>query len=411
MGLSKFQDLLSIIYDGLPGSVRSFISPALEPAYFTVIRVLLIASQIHLSVYQLQGKGRWGDGTLITLLFGEGRGIPYVLDLLYAEEPTKKHLGKVFIWKIKSQIKLDVPRADLVLVGIDGIFSRFLSRQGFIVIPEWVMFKLDLAKPLPKGRRNKALRENLRKVRKYEYCFEMTRDPAKFEYFYHQMYLPYAAKKYGELSLVGSFRNLRRIFEKGVLLLVNRRDECISGFLIGMGDKTVSAHYAGVREGKIEHLEKGALAACYYFTISWAKEKGYEWVDFGHCRPFFNDGGFFHKKTWGMEIRRSNRLMPATKAVFGIKVCNHQQGLLVFLAKNPFIFIDRGKLKGLIFAQQEHPLTLGEVQALFKTYYIPGIDSFVIASFQGFTQQAEEFASSQSPQRLYLTSLNPDTFF
>jgi hypothetical protein len=89
-----------------------------------------------------------------------------------------------------------------------------------------------------------------------------------------------------------------------------------------------------------------------------------------------------------------------------MKVCNYQKGLLDFLVKNPFISIDQGKLKGLIFTQQDHPLTLDEVQALVGTYHIPGIDSFVIASVQGFTQEAEEFVSSQSPQRLYLTSLN-----
>ena len=93
-----------------------------------------------------------------------------------------------------------------------------------------------------------------------------------------------------------------------------------------------------------------------------------------------------------------------------MKVRSRQQGLLDFLAKNPFISLDQGKLKGLIFSQQDHSLTLDEIQALNKTYNIPGIDSFVISSLYGFTQEAEEFASSQSPQRLYLTRLNPDTF-
>jgi hypothetical protein len=336
--------------------------------------------------------------------------LPYILDLLYTEKPTKKKLGKAFIGKVKSHIKSYSPNADLVLIGMDEFFSRFFSRQGFMVIPEWVMFKLDPAKLLPTGRRNKALHENLKKIKKYEYSFEITRDPAKLEYFYHHMYLPYAANKYGELSLVGGFRHLLKIFERGELLLVNQRDECVSGFLIELHDKIVSARYSGVKDGKIKYVEEGALVACYYFTIAWAKEKGYKWVDFGHCRPFFNDGAFLHKKTWGMEIMKSTRPMLATKAVFGMNFRNHQQGMLDFLAKNPFVSIDQGKLKGLIFSQQDHPLTVEEIQALLGTYYIPGIDSFVVSSSQGFTQEAEEFASAQSPQRLYLNSLNQNTF-
>jgi len=400
------------MYDRLPVSVRSRVAPVLEPSYFAVKRIFSIVSQLHLPVYQLQGKSKWGDGNLTTLLYGEGRGmLPYILDLLYTEKPTKKKLGKAFIGKVKSHIKSYSPNADLVLIGMDGFFSSFLSRQGFVVLPEWAMFKLDTTKPLPTGRRGRGLRENLKRAMQYEYYSEMTRDQTKFEYFYHHMYLPYANKKYGELSLVGGFHGLWKIFERGGLLLVNRGSECIAGYLLEMKDQIVSGRYVGVKDGNIKYVDEGALLACYYFTIAWAKEKGYKWVDFGHCRPFFNDGPFIHKKRWGMEIMKSNRLTFDGKAVFGMKACSHQQELLDFLTKNPFISFDQGKLKGLIFSQQDHPLTIEEIQAFFKAYYIPGIDSFIISSSQGFTQEAEEFASSQSPQRLYLTGLNPDTFF
>ena len=379
--LFGFQNSLSMMYDRLPVGVRSSIDPVLKPVSFTLKRVLSNASQIYPSVYRLQGKGRWGDGTLTTLLFGEGRGVlPYILNLLYAAEPTKEKLGKIFIGKVKSQTKLYSPGVDLVLVGIDEIFSKFLSGLGFLVIPEWVMFKLDLAKPLPKGKRHKQLNSNLRKVKKYGYSLEMTKDFSKFEYFYHHMYLPYAKNKYGKLSLVGGFHDLRKIFERGALLLTNRGNECIVGDLIQMDKGTISSRYTGVRDGKIEYVEEGALAASYYFTILWAKEKGYKWVDFGHCRPFFHDGAFLHKKAWGMEIMKSTRRTLSAKAIVGMKACSRRPELLNFLAKNPFITIDRGKLKGLIFTQQEPTITPEEVQALHRTYSIPGIDSFVIGS-------------------------------
>jgi hypothetical protein len=105
-----------------------------------------------------------------------------------------------------------------------------------------------------------------------------------------------------------------------------------------------------------------------------------------------------------MEIMKSNRLSLDGKAVFGMKTCSHQQQLLDFLIKNPFISIDQGKLKGLIFSQQDHPLTLEEAQTLSRNYFIPGLDNLVITSAYGFTREAEEFASSQSPQRLYLAN-------
>ena len=147
--------------------VRNFIAPVLEPAYFTVKRILSIVSQLHIYVYQFEGKSKWADRTLTTWSIGEGSGmLPYILSLLYADKPTKKKLDKIFLWKVKSKITSDIQSMDLVSVAIDEVFSRFLSRQGFVVIPEWVMFKLDLNKPLPKGNRSKGLQNNLRKVKK-----------------------------------------------------------------------------------------------------------------------------------------------------------------------------------------------------------------------------------------------------
>ncbi|GAJ00675.1 unnamed protein product, partial [marine sediment metagenome] len=97
--------------------------------------------------------------------------------------------------------------------------------------------------------------------------------------------------------------------------------------------------------------------------------------------------------------------------VFAMKVCNFSRGAQDFLTKNPFIFIDQDKLKGLILAEQDYPLSSEEVQSLLKTYHIPGVDYLVIVSPQGFTQQAEKFASSHLIQKLRLVSMQADTVF
>ena len=362
--LVKITKYISNRYNSLPFSIRNIITPALKPSYFAAKRFRSILSQLQLPVYQIKGKNKWGGGVLTVLVFGEGRGIlPYLLAHLYDEKPTKKKIGKIFLGKLQSSIESEGNGADMVLVGIDQFFARYLSRKGFMVFPEWLMFKLDPAKPLPTGRKNKALHENLKKVRKFGYTYEITRELSQFKHFYHHMYLPYAGNKHGDLSLVGDFTYLKKIFEKGALLLVNRGNESLAGFLIEMDVDSISARYSGVRDGNIEYVAEGALSACYYYTISWAKEKGYKWIDFGHCRPFLNDGPFMHKKKWGMEIMKSSRLMFETKSAFGMKICNYQNGLLEYLARNPFIALDRGKLKAMVFVRQDHPLTIEEIQA------------------------------------------------
>jgi hypothetical protein len=70
---------------------------------------------------------------------------------------------------------------------------------------------VDISKPLPeilKLSKNKSMRENLREMRRHNYSYEMTQDPAKFEYFYHQMYLPYVTKRYEELAFITGFQDM-----------------------------------------------------------------------------------------------------------------------------------------------------------------------------------------------------------
>ena len=409
MSLKKIQEILYHIYDGLPPNVRAFVSPVV-PGFLFLKKVLFFASQFRLSVYLLQGKEKWGGNSLTTLFLGDERGVPFFSDTLYLEEPVKERLGKVFIWRIKSRLNLDLPRTDLIFIKIDGLFSRFLPQEGFIIIPEWVLFMMDLSRPLQKVwnlSKNKSLRANLMRIRKYTYSYEMTQDPAKFEYFYYQMYLPYVTKRFEELTLLTGFRDMEKAFKNGQLLLIKRGNDYVSGNIIKMDHDNIIIPYLGITEGRIEYLKAGALTALYYFTILWAKERGYNWIDFGHCRSFLKDGVFNYKKHWGMEIRMSSCL----RDVFGMKICNFHQGVENFLEKNPFIFIDQEKLKGLILVDQNHPLTLEEVQFLVKSYSIPGLDCLVILSDQGFTQQAEEFANSCSTQRLHLTSTKTDAFF
>lgn len=415
MSFYKIHEILHTIYGSLPKDVREFLSPVVEPAFSYVKRTLFIACSIRFSVYLLKGKEKCGSSSLTTLFFsslffGEGK-LLYLVDLLYSEEPVKESLGKVSIWKVKSKLSSDISKADLVFIGTDELFSGFLSRQGFTIIPQWILFMRDLSKPSPEidklSRTNSSLKRDLKRIRKHKYSYEMTHDPAKFKYFYHHMYLRYIPKRFGKLSLLGGFHYMKLTFEKGQLLLVKQGSDYVAGNIIVTHNGRAFSSCFGIREGNIEYLRQGALAATYYFTILWTKERGYESCDFGHCRPFLDDGVSRYKKKWGMEIERSKRNWD----IFAMKICNFSLGAHDFLTKNPFIFIDQDKLKGLILAEQDHPLSSEEVQSLFKTYHIPGLDCLVVVSPQGFTQQAEEFASSHPTKGLHLVNMLPNTVF
>ena len=411
MSSINIKELPYRIYNKLPERVKTLIHPGVR-VFYSLKEFFQLVFHLRFDAYLLQGKEKWGNENLTTLFFGGATGVLFLSDLLYSGEPKKENLGKFFFWRVRSKINSDLPRSDLVFINMGGFFSRLLSHQGFMIIPVWILFMLDLSKKFPEAwnlskSKNKSLRENLREFRRQNYSYEVTQDPAKFEYFYHHMYLPYAKKRYEELMLKASFHDMGRLFKKGELLLVKKGDNYVSGILlVRESPDTILAYSLGITGGNIEYLKAGALTAVYYFGILWAQEKGYKWMDFGHCRSFLKDGVFNYKKHWGMEIRISERL----RSVFGIRICNDCRSVHNFLEKCPFIFMDQGKLKGLIFIEKNQDVSFKEVQAFIKDYAIPGLDCLIIASDQGFDQEAKEFANSCSTPRVQLLSIKKEDF-
>lgn len=398
------------VYDRLPRDFRVALSPVVEPSAIFVKRILTIVSQIRLPVYFLQGREKGSGHPLSVLFWGEEHGALYVSSLLFSEEPVQKNLKKVYIWALPSALHSSLPKADLLFARVDGVYSRWLARRGLMILPEWVLFMLPLNKPLPemwKLSKNKSLRENLGEIKKNQYTYEITCDPEKFEFFYHRMYLPYITKRYGKISLPHSVSFVKRNFERGQLLLVKRGEERVSGCIIRAEPQVTFLIHVGVREGKLDELKRGALSATYYYSILWAKERGCQWYDAGHCRPFFKDGVFFHKRKWGMEVKKSKRV----QTVLGLGIGSFHPGVFSFLANNPFVFIARGKLKGLIFSEKTHALTLEEVQSILKSYSIPGLENLVLLAPNGFTPQAKAFAASQTTSKLELIPMGLETFF
>ncbi len=110
-----------------------------------------------------------------------------------------------------------------------------------------------------------------------------------------------------------------------------------------------------------------------------------------------------------MEVKRSNRI----QTVIGLRPLHFGPAVSSFLEENPLIFIDEEKLKGLILADKNGPLSLKEVRSALKTYFIPGLDSLILLSSQGFRPDAEAFVSSNAMEKgmIELIHGTAETFF
>lgn len=384
--------------------------PGAEAAFAVLRRLVLVMTQLRLTGFILRGKERTGGRNLTVLVLG-GRGSWfYLADLIFSRLEGKEESGGVFIWGVRRYVASLSARPDLIVVRVDVAYRLVLKKLRMQYLPEWVSFRFDLSLPLEqtwKLAKNKNLQENLRRVRKYGYGYEVTTNPERFDSFYREMYLPYIPSKYGESTELVGPRFMRLFFDSGLLLLVKKRDEVVAGSVIMTGERRAKAMIIGVKEGSETHRRDGALAACYYFTILWAKERGYRFVDFGECRPFFDDGLFYFKKRWGMRLESYRH----RNNVFGLKLGSATPAALDFLAANPFIIRSPKGLEGRILAGSAHPLSAEELKTFLRSYLVPGLDRLVVVSVRGFDPQAEKAAAGEYEGRVVLVKGPPESLF
>ncbi|MCD6467511.1 MAG: GNAT family N-acetyltransferase [Methanomicrobia archaeon] len=265
---------------------------------------------------------------------------------------------------------------DIIFVKTDKLFAPLLRRKGFFILPEWIRMSLDISRPLNYiyDGFKKSAKEDIRKIKKYGYTYEFSTNLEKFEFFYHKIYLPYILRRHGKRTIESAvnYYEIRNLFERGKLMLVKMGERYVSGLIFRTEGDTAIALYTGVLSNP-DYLSKAAGSALYYFFIEWAKKQGFIKIKFGGARPFLNDGTFQYKKKWGMKISIS-RMMPG---IFGLKICNYEsKATQSFLLHNPFLCIDKNRLKAMIFSHRK--ISDEESQKLRKKYYAPGMSDFEI---------------------------------
>jgi len=408
----SLQDKLIQAYDRLPPGLKKLLSLIVKPTFACSARIRSILFNARKPLHLLEGVEKRSGEKLNALIFGGDMAAAYVSSVIFSGDPKSTDLGKSLLWRIRSKVRIINPNPDLIFTETDRFYAALLKRLKFALIPKWVLFHLDISKPLPelmKTIKNRSLDNNLRRMRAQQYTCEITQDQERFDLFYNHMYVPYATKRYGTASWVLGYHHLKRVLKKGQLLLVTQDDVPLAGALLIERENHLFSHSLGVKDGNIEYVEQGAITASYFFTIQWAKKKGYDRIDFGYCRPFLRDGVFIYKKRWGMSVKNRKRSMGL--GVFGLKINCFSKSVRGFLGENPFIFIDKDEIKGLIVEDQNQALTAPEVEMLMRIHHINGLDEMIVLAPRGFTGEAREMARTQYPQLLHLVDVGVDVFF
>ena len=292
--------------DNLPKPIRKKVFTIMDFTGILLSRFFFLLSQLPLTIYLLKGEEKYSKKNISVLLLSNKKSFPYLSNKIFSKTPKVEVIGKTHLWRLNKKIDAIISEVDAVFVKNDLFYSRFLKKKGFTIIPERISMTLDISQSIEKiySNFNKSGKEDVRKVKKFDYTYEISDDVDKLDLFYYKMYLPYTCQRHGTFATCANYYAIRHLFERGSkLMLIKQDDEYVYGSLFFAKKDKVVATYAGLMEGREDCLKQGVSAAAYYFLIKWAKENGIKSADFGTCRSFLNNGVFRYKRKWGATIK------------------------------------------------------------------------------------------------------------
>ena len=338
---------------------------------FKYLNDWILGGSRNVEAFVIQGPVGSTDIFVKTLFIGTKESAYEFADKTYSQ------FGDLSSLKELQQNQIDplrLPNTEIVAARIDRPFAGRFIKQNYLVLPN-VSFRLDLRMSTASlvRRMSRRRRRDIQKIRSYNYSYSISRnDERDFDFFYRGMYLPYAIERFGKTAHVRTYLDLKATYRgNGGILFLKKKEIPIAGILFQIRGKEVHASSFGVYQGDESFIRDLASQATLFFLIGWAKTRGMETLDYGVSAPFFKEGIFTYKKEWGMAVEEQR-----SQSVCVLKFNPLSQGSLSFLQHNPFITVEKDRLKGIIFL--DHKPAEGELKQIFSRYFLPKLDSLIV---------------------------------
>jgi hypothetical protein len=312
-----------------------------------------------------------GEHLNVVYMGKEGQ-MNYIKDLIFKGNCKEKYIEKRFFWPLFHLIK-NLSKCSLMI--IEGHYHDYKSgtEKGEFFIPLWLQGNVNI----PLVASSRSAKDDLRKIRKYQLEYVVTKELHQFHDFFYNMYLPYIKKRHQDRALLMDYDIMmqRAKDETCELLLVKKNNESIAGQLIVFDKNHPRLWSVGVKDGNLSHLKIGVVGATYYFSSLYLVGRGYEKLHAGSSRAFLKDGVLQYKKKWGV------RFTPHDNGGFLLKPLSRSKGLKGFFTRNPFIFVNEGKMSSAVFIENDETDIDESYEKLHKEYYLTGLDEMIIYQY------------------------------
>lgn len=361
---NPFRKLAKAIYGRIPARLRAILGP--------LVYGYRVYEEIRPKFWIAESHGPQGGVSVAVLCVAGTWDRSFVLGELLGDGYRERCIGRTWLWNLSKVWARSGEHCCAAVIRIRPGFCRLLGSEKWLRIPAWVNGEVDL--PLsPNVLASGNVKKDLRKIRKNELTFEVTRDIEKFDDFYQHMFVPHIARVHGRGARIWPREFVLEHFENGELLLVNKGGRSIAGGLISYAETVPLLAVMGVRDGNREFVREGTIGARYHFTFRHLVEKGFAKVALGRSRAFLDNGVLRYKKKLGV------RLVGPTEGYFYLRAPHDSEASRALLKNNPLIFENDGLLYGAVFVEADgNPLSDEDFRRLGREYLYEGLSRILI---------------------------------
>ncbi len=335
-----------------------------------IYRILL--DLIKPNVWILDGDEKSTNKPLKILYIGTKRDKSYMTRTVFNSTCNEVYLGEKFFWHVYYLLNRNKYKCSLAIIEGTFIDRRLYRSMKDFFVPFWV----DSTTDLPLAFTNRSAKTALKRIRKNELEYIVTRDAEMLNDFYYNMHRPMIRNRHQAAAYEETYDDIMKRAKKDCseLLLIKKQNVFISGVVLDRCEKIPLLWKNGIRDTK--YWEDGAISATYIFAADYLWEKGYEKVSFGLVRSFLNDGLLQYKKKWDITLKSSVR------RGYILKPLIVSEAVKGFFENNPFIYREKNKLYGAVFIHEGEECSEAEYKVFQKKYYFNGLSEFNVFSIK-----------------------------
>lgn len=353
-----------------PGAIRA-LEEKLRESLAHAVGLSFATFETDASAVWLRGREKHTGENVSAFYFGSGRSLDHLVDKLYDSHEVSRRRDGLRIWSAPRYLREARASVDICFADLPWPYSRLCARRGFLHIPGWIVQKIPLTDSwdgvVAQFRKNTKTTD-LRKVRKYQLRFTLSRAPADLDYFYERLYAPYAQHRFKHLAIIDDHDNVCGLGNRRVLLQVVHDRRVVAGVVLHRWRRTMHFLWFGILLDVEQGVADAALSAIYLFSIQHAYNEGCVELNLSFTIPLLNDGVYRYKRKWGARVHDAWRLgdIVASPVSFGPAIRS-------FFANQPMIMRDEGRLTGKILLDQ--PADQEALAKLAEGYASPGLNA------------------------------------